>query len=122
VSNVRQQAQATLDAMLSKGLVGAGLIGRDGLPLLLRFTRPVQEETFSAMAAALLGASEAAMQELAPAAAVTTTIETAALRLAATGVDDTHILVLAAPTAVPADSLSVALATGRKNLQALLRG
>ncbi len=121
MSNVRQLAEGALDALVSKGLLGAGLIGRDGLPLLLRFTRPVQEETFSAMAAALLGAAEAAVQEIAPTSGVTTFVETANLRLAATGLDDTHILVLAAPAA-PADTLSVTLATGRKNLQAVLRG
>ena len=122
MSAVRDRASAALDALLAKGLVGAGLVGRDGLPLLFRFTRPVPQETFAAMTAALVGAAEAALQEIGQSGGGAVTAEAGSLRMAAAGVDDQHILVLVAPTAVPADTLGQSLAMGRKSIQGVLRG
>jgi predicted regulator of Ras-like GTPase activity (Roadblock/LC7/MglB family) len=121
-ADARGQAEAILDELVVKGLLGAGLVGRDGLPLILRFPRPVQEETFSAMAAAVLGAAEAAMLELSEQSAATVTIEAGRIRLAISGLDDTHLFVLAAPANFDAMRLQAAVADGRKRLLAVLGG
>ena len=65
MSEARAKVTQALDDLVANGCVVAGLVGRDGLPVLLRSRRPVQEETFCAMGAALLAAAEAALQELA---------------------------------------------------------
>jgi predicted regulator of Ras-like GTPase activity (Roadblock/LC7/MglB family) len=122
VSDARDQAQAVLDDLLAKGALGAGLVGRDGLPILLRFPRPVQEETFSAMSAALLGAAEAALLELAEQASAVATVEAGKVRLSVSGLDDTHLLVVAAPTTLEAAKLSAAVDAGRAQLRKILGG
>ena len=123
MSEARGKAQAALDGLVSaNGLVGAGLASRDGLPVLLRFKRPVQEETFCAMAAALLGAAEAALQEVAPPKPVSALVETADLRLYVAGLDDVHLLLLAAPTSLDATKLRAAAEQARQGLTAILGG
>lgn len=121
MSAVRDRAQVALDGLVAKGLLGAGIVGRDGLPLLLRFSRPVGDETFGAMAAAALGAAEAALAELGGRGPVSLTIESAGLRIAVAGLDDAHILVLAAPAALSSDMLSASVEAGRKALRDVLR-
>jgi predicted regulator of Ras-like GTPase activity (Roadblock/LC7/MglB family) len=120
MTDLRAQAEGLLDALVGKGLLGAGLVGRDGLPLMLRFPRPVQQETFSAMTAALLGASEAALLELAESSPATVTIEAGRLRVAVAGVDDTHLLVVAAPSTLEPARLAQVVADGVAKLRALL--
>jgi predicted regulator of Ras-like GTPase activity (Roadblock/LC7/MglB family) len=122
MSDTRGQAQAVLDSLVGKGVLGAGIVGRDGLPILLRFPRPVQEETFSAMSAALLGAAEAALLELAEQGPATVTVEAGRLRLAVAGLDDVHLLVVAAPATLDPARLAAGVAEGARNLQAVLRG
>lgn len=119
--DLRAQAQAVLDELVAKGLNGAGLVGRDGLPLLLRFPR-VQEETFSAMAAALLGAAEAALLELAESAPATAWLEAGKVRLAVVGLDDRTLLVAAAPSTFEAARFSTALDVARTRLKPLVGG
>lgn len=122
MSDARAQAQAALDELVGQGLLVAGLVGRDGLPILLRFSKPVQEETFSAMSAALLGAAEAALLELAETGSASATIEAGAVRLVVAGLDDVHLLVLAAPASLPAAKLAAATASGRAKLAKLVGG
>jgi predicted regulator of Ras-like GTPase activity (Roadblock/LC7/MglB family) len=93
----RAAAQAALDELMASGAVGAGVVGRDGLPILLKVQRPVQEETFSAMAAAMLGAAEAALLEFGASEPATITVEAGRIRLVLAGLDDQHLLVVAAP-------------------------
>lgn len=118
----RGQAEAVLDGLVKQGLLGAGLVGRDGLPLILRFPHSVQHETFSAMSAAVLGASEAALQEMAEVAPAVVTIETSRLRLAVAGIDDSHILVAASPASLEAGKLAAAVQDGLRRLKAALGG
>jgi predicted regulator of Ras-like GTPase activity (Roadblock/LC7/MglB family) len=120
MSDARAQAQALLDEIVGRGAVGAGLVGRDGLPVLLRFPRPVQEETFSAMAAALLGAAEAALLELGEQGAAQASIEAGKVRLVVTGIDDTHLLVVAAPLGFDLAKLASAVDAARDRLRAVV--
>lgn len=120
MSDARDKAQAILDELVAQGAIGAGLVGRDGLPILLRFPRPVQEETFGAMAAALLGAAEAALLELAEQSAALATVEAGRIRLTVAGLDDTHLLVVAAPRGPEAGKLGAAIEAARGRLTAVI--
>ena len=122
MSDARIQAEAVLDELVGRGAIGAGLIGRDGLPILLKFPRPVQEETFSAMAAALLGASEAALLEMAEQSPVTAVLEAGRIRLLVSGLDDTHLLVVAAPLGLDSAKLGTAIDAARTRLRTVLGG
>lgn len=123
MADARAQVQTALDSLVSSsGLVGAGLVSRDGLPVLMRFKRSIQEDTFSAMVAALLGAAEAALQEMAAASIASALIETKEMRLLVAGIDDTHLLVAAAPASVDAGRLRTAAEQARVALQAILGG
>jgi predicted regulator of Ras-like GTPase activity (Roadblock/LC7/MglB family) len=120
MSDARAQAQAVLDELVGRGVLGAGLVGRDGLPVLLRFPSPVQEETFSAMAAALLGAAEAALLELAEQSTAVASVEAGKLRLVVSGLDETHLLVVAAPASLDAAKLGPAIEAARGRLRPIL--
>lgn len=120
MSDARLQAQAVLDELVGRGAVGAGLVGRDGLPVMLRFPSPVQEETFSAMAAALLGAAEAALLELAEQSTAVASVEAGKLRLVVAGLDETHLLVVAAPMSLEAAKLGPAIDAARGRLRPIL--
>ena len=122
MSDARAQAQAALDGLVGKGLLGAGLVGRDGLPILLRFSRPVQEETFSAMAAAVLGAAEAALLEMAERGEATAVIEAGTMRLAVAGLDDAHLLVLASAKSLGAEQMAQLVASARASLVPIIGG
>jgi predicted regulator of Ras-like GTPase activity (Roadblock/LC7/MglB family) len=123
MSGPRDQAQAALDELVNgAGLLGAGIASRDGLPILLRFKRPIQEETFCAMAAAFFGAAEAALQEMSADAPSSAVIETGSTRLQISGIDNTHLLIVAAPLKVQTSGLQAAAEKGRKALQAILGG
>jgi predicted regulator of Ras-like GTPase activity (Roadblock/LC7/MglB family) len=111
-----------LDDLVGQGALGAGLVGRDGLPILLRFPRPVQEETFSAMSAALFGAAEAALLELAEQAPAIATIEAGRVRLFVAGLDDTHLLVVAAPLGLESAKLGAAIDAARNRLRSVIGG
>lgn len=122
MSDARAQAQAILDELVSRGALGAGLVGRDGLPVLLRFPSPVQEETFSAMVAALLGAAEAALLELAEQATAVASIEAGTLRLVVSGLDETHLLVIAAPKSMDPAKLGPAIEAASGRLRPIVGG
>lgn len=122
MSDLRGKAQKVLDGLTAAGLLGAGLVSRDGLPVLLRFGSPVQEETFSAMSAALFGAAEAALQELGEQRAAWAHIETSDVRLVVTGLDESHLLVGVAAAKSDAGKVRAQLEDARKSLRAVLGG
>ena len=70
---------------------------RDGLPVISIMTRPVGAESFGAMAAALLGAGEAAMQEWSEGRPDSAQIESAELHLDVIGLDADFLLAVMAP-------------------------
>ncbi len=122
MSDARSQVTAELDHLVASGLMVAGLAGRDGLPILMKSKRPVQEETFSAMGAALLASAEALLQELAEVRPALALVEAGDLRLAVAGVDDAHLLVGVAPSSIAADKLRKAVDESRSKLRAVLGG
>lgn len=122
MTDARSQVIEALDGLVAQGLVAAGLAGRDGLPVLLKSKRPIQEETFCAMGAALLASGEAVLQELAEVRPALALVEAGDLRLAVAGIDDTHLLVCVAPASVPADKLRKAVEDARSRLRTVLGG
>lgn len=122
MSDARSQVTHELDALVANGLLVAALAGRDGLPILTKSKRPVQEETFSAMGAALLASAEALLQELAEVRPALALVEAGDLRLAVAGVDESHLLVGVAPAGLAADKLRKAVDDARGKLRTVLGG
>jgi predicted regulator of Ras-like GTPase activity (Roadblock/LC7/MglB family) len=122
LTDVRTQVIQALDGLVAEGLIAAGLAGRDGLPVMMKSKRPVQEETFSAMGAALLASAEAVLQELAEVRPALALVEAGDLRLAVAGIDDSHLLVCVAPASIPADKLRKAVEDARSRLKTVLGG
>ncbi|HET6398591.1 MAG TPA: roadblock/LC7 domain-containing protein [Candidatus Thermoplasmatota archaeon] len=117
----REAAQQVLESLTAAGALGAVLATRDGLPALRALKRPVSEDTFSAMAAALLGAAEAALAEWSEVRPAHATIETAELRLVVDGVDTDHILAAVVPAGADA-RLQTTLAGAAAQMARALRG
>lgn len=119
----RGAAQAALDQLVGPaGCLGAALVSRDGLPVLSRMNRPVQEESFSAMVAAFLGAAEAAWQEWGEDRPQRAFLEGSTLRMAVVGLDGEHILAAAAPVPGDAASFARAVESAAQALRQALRG
>lgn len=122
MTDARSAVTQALDDLVGQGLMAAALAGRDGLPILLRAKRPVQEETFSAMGAALLASSEALLQELAEVRPALAIVEAGDLRLSVAGIDDSHLLIGVAPTSIPSDKLRKSIEDTRSRLRTVLGG
>lgn len=122
MSDARSQVTQALDSLVAQGWVAAALAGRDGLPVLLRAGRPVQEATFCAMGAALLAAGEAALQELAEVRPAVAFVEAGDLRLGVASIDENHLLVAAAPAKLGVEAMRAALQASRDRLRTVLGG
>lgn len=122
MTDARTQVTQSLDGLVAGGLLAAGLAGRDGLPVLLRAKRPIQEATFCAMGAALLAAGEAALQEMAEVRPALAIVEAGDLRLAVAGIDDSHLLLAVAPASLAPDKLRAVLDEARQVLRTVLGG
>lgn len=122
MTDARSEVIQTLDGLVALGLVAAGLAGRDGLPVLMKAKRPIQEETFCAMGAALLASGEAVLQELSEVRPALAFVEAGDLRLAVAGIDDAHLLVCVAPASIAADKLRKSVEDARGKLRTVLGG
>lgn len=123
MTDARVAVERVLDGLVASGTIVAGLVGRDGLPLVVRASRPAQEETFSAMAAAMLAASEAALQEVAAAAQPTVVVaRSGALELGVGGVDDDHLLACIAPAGTSPGALRKRIEDASRQLHKALGG
>jgi predicted regulator of Ras-like GTPase activity (Roadblock/LC7/MglB family) len=116
-ARIRQLLAGLVDG---KRVVGAAVVSRDGLPVQSQMTRPVSEETFCAMAAALLGAAEGALQEWADERPQRATAESAAFRLTLESLDADFILAVVAPGGEAVPLPEVGKAAGE--LRTLLKG
>ncbi len=123
MADKRGAAEASLAKLVgADGLMGAALVGRDGLPVMSRFARPVQPETFSAMSAALLGAAEAAIQELSEEGTARATIEAGSIRLVVTGLDKDYLFVAAGPSSLGAARMTKLVDDAVSDLRKILGG
>ena len=122
MTDARTAVTQTLDGLVAQGFVAAGLAGRDGLPVMMRSKRPVQEETFCAMGAALLASGEAVLPELAEVRPALALVEAGDLRLCVAGIDDNHLLVAVAPAPFGPDRLRTSVEAARDRLRGVLGG
>lgn len=103
----RSTWQASLDRLLTApGVVGALLVTRDGIPVLTQYSRLRRPETFSAMAAAALSASEVIAHELGMGGPVLVRIEGPRLSVVALAASEDLMLIAIAE---PGANLDVAL-------------
>lgn len=116
--------RSVLDSLVDgRNRLGAALVSRDGIVAASRMARPVSDESFSAMTAAMLGAAEAAMAEWSDDRPRRATVEGGRVRLQAQTVDDDFFLATVAPVAsaaegAPAIEVDAALAKLRGLLRA----
>lgn len=116
-ARVRQLLAGLVDG---KRILGAAVVSRDGLPVQSHMARPVSEESFCAMAAALLGAAEGALQEWTEERPQRAMAESPTLRMTLEGLDADFILAAVAPIAAAATLPDIAKAAAE--LRALLKG
>lgn len=122
MSDARADVQRVLDGLLQRGMLVAGLVGRDGLPLVMRTRRPVQEETFSAMAAAMLASSEAALQEVADHKIASVVANGGDFVLGVSGIDASHLLACIAPASTGSEASRKAIDEASSALRKALGG
>ncbi|HLF16938.1 MAG TPA: roadblock/LC7 domain-containing protein [Candidatus Thermoplasmatota archaeon] len=123
MSDARSSVQASLERRVGPtGWLGAALVSRDGLPVMRAFSRPVNEETFSAMVAAMMGAAEAAWAEWGEDRPQRALLEGAKLRLAVLGLDTEYILAVAAPVKGEGAAFLKDVDAAAAELRTLLKG
>ncbi len=123
MSDMRSRAQSTLDALVGpSGFLGAALVSRDGLPVICCFGRPVNEDTFSAMVAALLGAAEAAWQEWGEDRPDRAILEGAKMRLVIQGLDPEYLLAVAGSAQTDSAAFLAAVEKAAESLRSVLKG
>lgn len=101
--------------------LGAALVSRDGIVAASRMARPVSEETFAAMAAAMLGAAEGAMAEWADDRPRRATVEGSRLRVQAQAIDDAFFLATASPAGAEGVAPAIEVDAAVARLRTLLR-
>lgn len=104
--SAQQEVQRLLDDILQEhGILGAALISRDGLTITAVGRPEMQRETFSAMAATLLGAAEIALTEFGAGKTDCVTATTGRARMILIGASRDMLLVAMADRETPADAL-----------------
>lgn len=118
MTDVKTLIQQALEALIAGGATSATLATRDGLPVVHKSKTGSHPDTFAAMAAAVLGASEAAMLELGNSHVQHTIVDAKDAVLGVVGIDDGFILVTAATSR---DALLLLFASGVPALQECLK-
>lgn len=83
------------------GVQGSAVLSRDGITIVADLPTPASRETFSAMAAAMLGAAETAMIEIGQHVPQRVILENPDVRLVASGINNDLLLVVIAKTSAP---------------------
>ncbi len=97
--------ESQLDALhVRDEIIGAAIVTRDGLPGPMRFSRPHDPQTLSAMTAATLAAAETALQGIDPNVSCVV-IQGGGTRTVIQGLDDRHLFVIIAQDHVPVDEM-----------------
>lgn len=90
-----------------KGVLAAALVGRDGLPVMSRFNRSCNEDAVAAMAAAILGAADAALLDLVGEEAEGFTVVSRGHRFSGAALGDDLMLLLITEASVVTDADAV---------------
>ncbi|MCA1819126.1 MAG: roadblock/LC7 domain-containing protein [Thermoplasmatota archaeon] len=100
---------------------GAAVVSRDGMTVAARMARAVSDDSFSAMAAAMLGAAESAMQEWSDDRPQRATVEGKTVRLTAVSLDNDFFLAVLAPVGASPASSAIEVDAAAARLRAVLR-
>jgi predicted regulator of Ras-like GTPase activity (Roadblock/LC7/MglB family) len=101
---------------------GASLVSRDGIVASSQMSRPVSEDSFSAMAAAALGAAEGAMSEWADDRPRHATFEGLQVRLTLEAIDNDFFLAVATPlTSNPIQTQALEIEAAATRLRNILK-
>ena len=111
------QIRAVLAKLVDgKSRLGAAVVSRDGIPVASQMARPASEDSFAAMAAAVLGAAEGAIQEWAEDRPQHLTAEGAKVRIVLQGLDNDFFLAVVSPASANPNltaSMEIDAAAGR---------
>lgn len=100
-------------------VIGCAIVTRDGLPGPMKFSRPHDPQTLSAMIAATLAAAETALAGLDPEEIQCVVVQGGTTRTVIQGLDEKHLFVIIAEDRVPVDELLAHAAEAEKGLQVL---
>jgi uncharacterized protein len=105
----REHLQGVLTKILAEsGVKGVVLVRRDGIPVMDAFHAPMDAETFSAMAATIVGAADVAVAEVMGGAIAWTLVNAARARLALAAVTQELVLVVVTePDAPPETTVKI---------------
>lgn len=115
--------QGVLDGLAaSPGMVGAVLVSRDGFCMMKACNRLSNPEVFSAMAAAFVGAAEAALLELGEGGAPRILVETPHTRLLALPATEGMLLIAIAQTDMEPAALEPRVEDAAVRISVLVKG
>lgn len=102
---MRTDSEAVLQSALGhEGVLGAALVGRDGLPIVEALGRASNPDAVCAMAAAILGAGDAALLDMVGQEASHFEVSSRGCRLLGHGVDDQYLALLVTEAGVDGSS------------------
>ena len=128
MADKHKRLQGELDGLLGhKGVIGAAIVSRDGIPVMSRFVPAFSQLSFSmhvegAMIAALLGAAEVALSEVDGGATERVTIETAKTKMLVLGISEGLILVVLAEAGVHLETLVPAFSGTAESVRKIAAG
>ena len=115
---LREAADSVLDSFAVKdGVAGIALVARDGLPVAHRFSGPCNADAVCAMAAAMMGAADAALLDMGGKEALRLHADSDGLRLSAGSIDEDLMLLLVCDGGGPDELLGEAIAAMRVAIQ-----
>ena len=114
----QSSVEAILDALTSgENYLGAALIGRDGVPVVVRFRLQCNEEAVSAMGAAIIGAADAALNDMSGEEIQRFAVESAGHRYQGHCLDEDLAVVLVTKTGVPIEDAFLRLQEAGRTLR-----
>ena len=103
--NKEERAKRILEDLRSTDIEASSIVSRDGILIYSDIPNELHPDTFAAMSATMLGAAEAAMDELKKGIPERVIVETKGERLIATGAGSKALLVAIASSSTNLDSI-----------------
>lgn len=102
------------------GFLGAALIGRDGVPVVMRFSLNCNQEASAAMGAAILGAADAALTDMTGEEVERFAVESRSHRYLGSILDDELAILLVTKSTISIDSAYSLLDEASKTMKEIL--